>query len=125
MTVLHSAFIPQVPGHGSLHLLLVQALLRSQSEFDTHSGRHPVYGSPKYSGKHEHAPIPFRSLQIAFAPHGEGLQGFGGGSGISVMHVFIINTHNRERPQLIINIVLQSLFIWKMEVNYLLHIFMV
>lgn len=79
-TVLHSALMPQAPGHGSLHLLFEQALLRSQSEFDTHSGRHPVYGSPKYSGKHEQEPTPFLSLHNAFAPQGEGLQGLGGGS---------------------------------------------
>lgn len=76
--------IPHDPGHGSLHLLLEQALLRSQSELDTHSGRHPVYGSPKYSGKQEQEPTPLRSLQSAFAPHGDGLHGFGGGSEASV-----------------------------------------
>lgn len=79
-TILHSALIPHAPGHGSLHLLLEHALLRSQSEFDTHSGRQPVYGSPKYSGKQEQDPIPLRSLHKAFAPHGDGLHGFGGGS---------------------------------------------
>lgn len=83
-TVLHSALIPQVPGQGSLHLLFEQALLRSQSELETHSGRQPVYGSPKYSGKQVQEPTPFLSLQIALAPHGEGLHGLGGGSGISV-----------------------------------------
>lgn len=81
--VLHSALIPHDPGHGSLHLLLEHALLRSQSEFETHSGRHPVYGSPKYSGKQEHEPTPFLSLHNALAPHGDGLHGFGGGSGVS------------------------------------------
>lgn len=33
---------PHVPGHGFTHLLFRQALLRSQSVFVTHSGRHPV-----------------------------------------------------------------------------------
>jgi hypothetical protein len=28
------------------------------------------------SGMHTHDPAPFLSLQIALAPHGEGLQGF-------------------------------------------------
>jgi len=46
----------------------------------THSGLHPVYGSPKYSGKHEQEPAPFRSLHIAFAPHGDGLHGIFGPS---------------------------------------------
>lgn len=59
-------------------MLLTQALLRSQSELVTHSGLHPVYGSPKYSGKQTQDPAPFRSLQIAFAPHGDGIQGVSG-----------------------------------------------
>jgi hypothetical protein len=71
----HSALRPHVPGHGSLHLLFVHALSREQSVLSTHSGRQPVYGSPKYSGKQEQDPAPLRSLHIAFAPHGEGLQG--------------------------------------------------
>lgn len=37
-----------------------------------------MYGSPKYSGKHVQDPAPFLSLQIAFAPHGDGLQGLVG-----------------------------------------------
>lgn len=36
------AFDAHVPGHGSTHLLLKQALSRAQSEFNTHSGRHRV-----------------------------------------------------------------------------------
>lgn len=71
----HSAFRPQVPGQGSLHLLFVHALVRSQSAFVTHSGLHPVYGSPKYSGRQTQEPAPFFSLQIALAPQGDGLQG--------------------------------------------------
>lgn len=35
-----------------------------------------MYGSPKYSDRHAHEPTPFRSLQTAFAPHGEGSHGF-------------------------------------------------
>lgn len=72
---LHSAFVPQVPGHGSTHLLLTHDLRLSQSEFWTHSGRHPVYGSPKYSCKHVQEPAPFCSRQTAFEPHGDGLHG--------------------------------------------------
>lgn len=78
--VRHSALIPQVPGQGSLHLLFKQAFERSQSAFMTHSGRQPVYGSPKYSGRQVHDPAPFLSLHKAFAPHGEGLQGILGPS---------------------------------------------
>lgn len=40
-----------------------------------HSGLQPAYGSPKYSGRHAQEPAPFLSLQTAFAPHGDGLQG--------------------------------------------------
>ena len=48
----HSAFIPHVPGQGSIHLFLWHALSEGQSEFTTHSGLHATYGSPKYSGIH-------------------------------------------------------------------------
>lgn len=40
------ALIPHVPGQGSTHLFLRQALSLGQSEFKTHSGRHSTYGSP-------------------------------------------------------------------------------
>lgn len=72
---MQSVLKPQVPGQGSLHLLFTHALSCAQSELVTHSGLQPVYGSPKYSGKHVQEPAPFCSLHIAFAPHGEGLQG--------------------------------------------------
>jgi len=72
---LHSALSPHVPGHGSLHLLFAHAFVRSQSAFVTHSGLHPVYGSPKYSGRQTQEPAPFFSRQIALAPHGDGLHG--------------------------------------------------
>ena len=64
-----------MPGQGSTHLFLTHALCLLQSVLRTHSGRHPVYGSPAYSGKHVQDPAPLRSLQTAFAPHGDGLQG--------------------------------------------------
>jgi hypothetical protein len=65
------ASVAHAPIHGLLHLLFMQALSREQSEFSTHSGLHPKYGSPKYSGRHEQAP----SWHIALAPHGDGKQG--------------------------------------------------
>jgi hypothetical protein len=37
----HSAFCPQVPGQGSTHLFLMQALSLGQSELSTHSGLQP------------------------------------------------------------------------------------
>lgn len=72
--------MPHVPGQGSLHLLFKHAFDLSQSAFITHSGRQPVYGSPKYSGKQEQEPAPFRSLHMALAPQGDGLQGILGPS---------------------------------------------
>lgn len=74
-TTLHSAFKPHMPGQGLRHLLLVHALSLGQSVFSTHSGLHPVYGSPVYSGRHVQDPAPFLSLQTAFGPQGLGLQG--------------------------------------------------
>ena len=71
----HSALMPQVPGHGSIHLFLLQALLEGQSEWTTHSGRHAMYGSPKYSGIHWHEAADLCLLQTAFDPHGDGLHG--------------------------------------------------
>lgn len=46
------------------------------SAFVVHSGRQPIYGSPKKSSMHAHDPAPFCSLHIVFDPHGDGLQGF-------------------------------------------------
>lgn len=63
------AFSPQSPGHGSRHLLEIHALLLEQSELRTHSGRHPEYASPWYSGKQEQIPLE----HWAFAPQGDGL----------------------------------------------------
>lgn len=55
----------------------MQALLDAQSVFTTHSGRQPSYGLPICSGRQLQEPAPFCSLQIAFAPQGEGTQGVG------------------------------------------------
>lgn len=76
----HSAFKPHVPGHGSLHLLFIHALDRSHSELRTHSGLHPVYGSPKKSFMQIQDPAPFLSLHKALVPHGDGLHGSRGPS---------------------------------------------
>lgn len=65
-------FSPQVPGHGSMHLLFTQARFDGQSLFEVHSGRHSTYGSPKYSGIQAQEPTSPRSEQIAFTPHGVG-----------------------------------------------------
>ena len=52
----HLAFCPHVPGHGSRHLLRMQAWSRLHSVFSTHSGRQASYGLPTYSGEHSHTP---------------------------------------------------------------------
>lgn len=85
------AFWPQVPGHGSVHLFLTHALFEGQSEFKTHSGLQPSYGFPIYSGKQVQEPAPLSSLQIAFAPHGEGVQGvaFSGGGAV-IFNIFVV-----------------------------------
>ncbi len=81
----HWELSPQEPGHGSRHLLLIQARLRGQSPFITHSGRQ-LGGAPVNPG---------RQLQLAWwltfwhcelGPHGDGTHGFlwGLGSGIGV-----------------------------------------
>lgn len=75
LTTRQTAFIPQISAHGFMHLLLRQAFDLPQSSFVTHSGRHPVYGSPKYSGIQVHEPAPFFSLHIAFDPQGDPLHG--------------------------------------------------
>ncbi len=82
------AFWPQGPGHGFLHLLLKQALSRGQSLLMTHSGRHIVYGSPWYSGKH--VQIPFEHW--AFGPQGDGLHGSSRGGSLAKWNIlfFII-----------------------------------
>lgn len=59
--VSHLALSPQVPGQGSEHFCLMQALLRGHSELTVHSGLHPG-GLPVYSGKQEHTACPFTCL---------------------------------------------------------------
>jgi hypothetical protein len=76
------AFTPHVPIQGFSHLFLIQALSLEQSEFNTHSGLQPWYGSPKYSGKHEQTP----SSHFVFGPQSQtgssAITGDGGGFGL-------------------------------------------
>lgn len=69
LVVKHWAFCPQVPMHGSIHLLRTHALLKTHSSFPTHSGLQPMYGSPVNSLWHVQIP----SRQFALGPHGDGL----------------------------------------------------
>ena len=71
---MHSVLIPQVPAHGSTHLLFTHALLGEHSECTTHSGLQDG-GVPKYPGRQVHDRCPFISLQIAFGPQGSPAQG--------------------------------------------------
>jgi hypothetical protein len=74
---------PQVPGQGSTQRWFTHARVRWQSEFIVHSGRHPVYGSPKKLVRQEQAP----SRHSALGPHGDGLQGSLGGGGVAGMMI--------------------------------------
>lgn len=65
------ALAPQGSGQGLTHLFRMQALSRGQSLLSIHSGLHPVYGSPWYSGKHVQIPL----SHCVFGPQGEGLHG--------------------------------------------------
>lgn len=77
----HSAFCPQVPGQGSLHLLPIHALFLGHSAFKIHSGLHPIYGSPWYSAKQLQTPL----WHWAFGPHLVTLQGSVGMLGSEIL----------------------------------------
>lgn len=79
MTTWHCASLPQDPGHGSLHLLFMQARFDGQSGFIIHSGRQ-FGGVPMYDDKHEHDGLLPEDIHWEFGPHGEGTHGFLGGS---------------------------------------------
>lgn len=71
---------PQVPGQGSLHLLLMHALSGEHSELTRHSGWQ-TGGNPLLPGRHEHTANPFGDTRhLLFGPHGDGSQGFLGGT---------------------------------------------
>lgn len=68
----HIADMPHVPGHGSWHLFLIQALFIAQSELTRHSGLQDSYGFPWYSGKHSQIAFWFSTRHLALGPHGDG-----------------------------------------------------
>lgn len=78
------ALVPQVPGHGSLHFWLTQALFCAHSELTTHSGLQ-FGGLPMYVGWHEHTAWPLTSLHWLFGPQGDGLHGFFGSTTTAVI----------------------------------------
>ncbi len=67
---------PQTPGHGSWHLLRIQALSNGQSVLDKHSGRHcgSLYEFGPAHGSHKATLFPY-TLQMLCAPHGSEWQG--------------------------------------------------
>lgn len=75
LTTWQIALLPQLPGHGSTHLLFRQALFEEQSVLTTHSGRQPSYGLPIYPSMQVQDPAFCLSLHSAFTPHGDGEQG--------------------------------------------------
>lgn len=75
LTTLHSAFSPQTPGQGSLHLLFIQANVFGHSLLLIHSGLQ-LGGCPLNSGRHEQLGDSLITLHMAFDPHGDGWQGF-------------------------------------------------
>ena len=77
----HLALVPQVPEQGSTHLFPAHAALLEQSELRMHSGRQPLYGSPKRpGGQVQTQRVPPRDdLAVALGPHGLGLQASGFG----------------------------------------------
>lgn len=66
--------MPQVFGHGSAHLLLMQALSGAHSDETTHSGRH-CGGDPIYPGAQEHTAWPALLRQLLDGPQGDGEHG--------------------------------------------------
>lgn len=74
LTTVHCALIPQVPGHGSIHFWLLQAMFAWQSELIIHSARQ-LGGVSKYPGIHEQTACSFIFRHWLFGPHGVGLHG--------------------------------------------------
>ena len=76
-------------GHGSAHLLFIQARLTGHSALTRHSGRH-CGGSPMLLGKHVHAGCPLTERHLLFGPHGDGEQGSVGGSRPKKIYIILI-----------------------------------
>lgn len=81
-TTWHSAFEPQEPAQGSLHLRLMHAKWLLHSLLLIHSGLQ-FGGVPMNSGLQEHDGELLITWQIAFGPHGDGWQGLIGCTGSS------------------------------------------
>lgn len=94
LITLHLASNPQAPGHGSLHLSLIHALLLGQSEFIVHSGRQ-FGGDPKLSDEQLHDGTLFMAWHWDRGPQGDGRHGLiiAGTScwGAKVLQFFLLN----------------------------------
>lgn len=82
---MQTVFRPQLPGHGSTHFWLIQALSLEHSALVTHSGLQ-LGGLPKYDGRQEQTACPFSSLHWLLGPHGEGWHGCIGVTGNSAKY---------------------------------------
>lgn len=68
LTTSHPALTPQAPAQGSTHLLFMQAFVKRQSVFRTHSGLQAIQGLPKKPSRQTQL-RPLRcSTQSAFEP---------------------------------------------------------
>lgn len=79
LTTWHSALLPHIPGHGSLHFWLIHAKWLAHSLLLIHSGLQ-LGGAPMYSGKQEQEGLSPDALHWEYGPHGVGWHGFTGGN---------------------------------------------
>lgn len=75
ITVLQRALCPQVPGHGSIHLIFWQALSNAHSELTIHSGLQ-CGGAFMLPSKQEQTGLSFCTRHTLYGPHGDGTHGF-------------------------------------------------
>lgn len=75
LTTRHSALVPHEPSQGSLHFLFIHAKCEGHSLLLIHSGLQ-YGGEPRNSGRHEHVGVSPATRHSAFAPQGDGTQGF-------------------------------------------------
>lgn len=68
---------PHAPGHGSVHLLLMQANVAVHSEFTVHSGLHRG-GEPMKLGRQVQRAMPPNSRHCELGPQGDGMHGLTG-----------------------------------------------
>lgn len=82
-----------MPGQGSTHFWLTQALSKAHSELIRHSGRQ-AGGVPMNPITQEQTACLFTSRQILFGPHGDGLHG---STGVGVAKIITVFTRFVQR----------------------------